>query len=57
MPHVRQRPNGGADYLAWARHLGADGVLAKPFRMAELLKISRSVIATDPIHSTRKIEG
>ena len=47
----------GADYLTWARHLGADGVLAKPFRMAELLKISRSVIATGPIQSNRKIEG
>jgi two-component system KDP operon response regulator KdpE len=36
----------GADYLSWARHLGADEVLAKPFRMSELLKISQSVIAT-----------
>lgn len=35
----------GADYLSWARHLGADEVLAKPFRMAELMKISTSVIA------------
>jgi two-component system KDP operon response regulator KdpE len=35
----------GADYLSWARHLGADAVLAKPFRMSELLKISKSVIA------------
>jgi len=37
----------GADYLAWARHLGADGVLAKPFRMTELLQMSRSVIAAN----------
>jgi DNA-binding response OmpR family regulator len=35
----------GADYLSWAKHLGADEVLAKPFRMAELMKISKSVIA------------
>jgi two-component system KDP operon response regulator KdpE len=39
----------GADYLSWARHLGADEVLAKPFRMSELLKISRSVIANTAI--------
>jgi len=35
----------GADYLSWAKHLGADEVLAKPFRMSELMKISQSVIA------------
>ena len=38
----------GRDYLAWARHLGADEVLAKPFRMSELLKISQSVIGSKP---------
>ena len=38
----------GTDYLTWARHLGADEVLAKPFRMSELLKISQSVIASKP---------
>lgn len=37
----------GADYLGWARHLGADGVLAKPFRMSELLQMSRSVITAN----------
>ena len=36
----------GADYLSWAKHLGADEVLAKPFRMSELLKMSQSVIAS-----------
>lgn len=41
----------GRDYLTWARHLGADEVLAKPFRMSELLKISQSVIASKPIQS------
>ncbi len=35
----------GADYLSWARHLGADEVLAKPFRMSELMKMSKSIIA------------
>jgi len=47
----------GADYLAWARHLGADGVLAKPFRMTELLKMSRSVIASQSFHQPSEIEG
>jgi chemotaxis family two-component system response regulator PixH len=32
--------------LSWAKHLGADEVLAKPFRMSELLKMSQSVIAS-----------
>lgn len=35
----------GVDYLTWARHLGADEVLAKPFRMSDLLRVSKSVIA------------
>lgn len=39
----------GTDYLTWAKHLGADEVLAKPFRMSELLKISQSVIASKPV--------
>ena len=39
----------GADYLSWAKHLGADEVLAKPFRMSELMKISQSVIAGCPV--------
>ena len=42
----------GTDYLSWAKHLGADEVLAKPFRMSELLKISQSVIASRPIANT-----
>jgi DNA-binding response OmpR family regulator len=33
-----------SDYLKWASHLGADEVLAKPFRMSELLRLSRQVI-------------
>src|SRR3989344_4662525 len=42
----------GADYLSWARHLGADEVLAKPFRMSELVKISKSVIAKQTVNAT-----
>jgi len=41
----------GIDYLSWAKHLGADEVLAKPFRMSELLKISQSVIASKSINA------
>ena len=37
----------GTDYLSWAKHLGADDVLAKPFRMSELMKMSKSVIASN----------
>ena len=42
----------GMDYLSWAKHLGADEVLAKPFRMSELLKISQAVIAAKSINAT-----
>ena len=42
----------GADYLSWAKHLGADDVLAKPFRMSELLKMSHAVIAAKTINAT-----
>lgn len=46
----------GADYLSWARHLGADEVLAKPFRMSELMNISKSVIA-DSTANTNEHRG
>lgn len=42
----------GADYLSWAKHLGADEVLAKPFHMAELMKISKSVITGGHLGAT-----
>ncbi len=32
------------DYLSWASHLGADAVLAKPFRMTELVKLAGGLI-------------
>jgi DNA-binding response OmpR family regulator len=35
----------GADYLNWAKRLGADAVLAKPFRMSELMQLSRALVA------------
>ena len=34
----------GRDYLSWARHLGADETLAKPFRMSELLRVAATLI-------------
>lgn len=37
---------GAAKYLEWAKHLGADEVLAKPFRMSQLLELSANVIAS-----------
>ena len=35
---------GRRDYLSWARHLGADEVLAKPFRMSQIVALSNRVI-------------
>jgi CheY-like chemotaxis protein len=37
------------NYLKWAEHLGADGVLAKPFRLAEMLEMAGRLIA-EPSH-------
>jgi DNA-binding response OmpR family regulator len=37
-------PGGRGDYLSWAKHLGADEVLAKPFRMAQIVALSNRVI-------------
>lgn len=44
------------NYLSWARHLGADEVLAKPFRMADLVRLSRDIIQQPP-HCTPEIEA
>lgn len=35
----------GRDFLKWARHLGADQVLAKPFRMSALLAMAGELLA------------
>lgn len=47
----------GADYLSWARHLGADQVLAKPFRMSELMKMSQAVISDAPATADTSINA
>jgi CheY-like chemotaxis protein len=36
---------GRRNYLEWARHLGADAVLAKPFRLDEMLELASRLIA------------
>ena len=38
-------PGGRRDYLSWAKHLGADEVLAKPFRMSQMLALADRVLA------------
>jgi DNA-binding response OmpR family regulator len=37
-------PGGRRDYLSWAKHLGADEVLAKPFRMAQILALASRLL-------------
>jgi two-component system response regulator (stage 0 sporulation protein F) len=43
-------PGGRRDYLNWARHLGADEVLAKPFRMSQILALAKQVIGNNSNH-------
>ena len=43
-------PGGRRDYLSWARHLGADEVLAKPFRTSQLLAIAGRLVAKTSKH-------
>jgi CheY-like chemotaxis protein len=47
-------PGGRRNYLKWAQHLGADGVLAKPFRLAEMLDLAGDLITqhSDQLMST-----
>jgi DNA-binding response OmpR family regulator len=45
-------PGGRRDYLSWAKHLGADEVLAKPFRMAQILAVSSRLIDSKHNHLT-----
>jgi DNA-binding response OmpR family regulator len=37
-------PGGRRDYLSWARHLGADETLAKPFRTSRLVSLAADLI-------------
>src|SRR5258708_10331237 len=48
-------PGGRRDYLSWAKHLGADEVLAKPFRMSQIVAPSNRVI--DNKHSHLSVHG
>jgi DNA-binding response OmpR family regulator len=41
------------DYLSWATHLGADAVLAKPFRMSEIVKLSARLTQHPSIQAKR----
>ena len=43
-------PGGRRNYLKWAEHLGADGVLAKPFRLAEMLDLAGRLIINPSNH-------
>jgi DNA-binding response OmpR family regulator len=38
---------GGNDFLKWAQHLGADRIIRKPFRMREILEMSRDLLQTN----------
>jgi len=37
---------GGQDFLTWARQLGADATLPKPFRTSELIHVARVLLET-----------
>jgi DNA-binding response OmpR family regulator len=39
---------GGQDFLTWARHLGADATLPKPFRTSELIELARTLLEARP---------
>ena len=45
-------PGGRRDYLSWAKHLGADEVLAKPFRMSQIIALSNRMICNKSNHLT-----
>jgi DNA-binding response OmpR family regulator len=45
-------PGGRRDYLSWAKHLGADEVLAKPFRMAQMMALASRMIDNKSNHLT-----
>jgi DNA-binding response OmpR family regulator len=43
-------PGGRRDYLSWARHLGADEVLAKPFRTSQLVTLASRLVDNNSNH-------
>jgi CheY-like chemotaxis protein len=43
-------PSGRRNYLSWAKHLGADAVLAKPFRMSQIVALSDRLIDNNSNH-------
>jgi DNA-binding response OmpR family regulator len=43
-------PGGRRDYLSWAKHLGADEVLAKPFRMSQMMTLADQLIDNKSNH-------
>jgi len=45
-------PGGRRDYLSWAKHLGADEVLAKPFRMSQITAVADRLIDHEINHLT-----
>ncbi len=38
---------GGQDFLKWARNLGADATLPKPFRTSELIHVARTLLEAE----------
>jgi len=46
-------PGARREYLNWAKHLGADEVLAKPFRMGQLVALAQQVIQNNSNHLGR----
>ena len=47
-------PGGRRDYLSWAKHLGADEVLAKPFRMSQILTLAGRLIDNQSNHLMKR---
>src|ERR1700743_2913390 len=45
-------PGGRGDSLSWAKHLGADEALAKPFRMSQIIALSERLIGNHSNHLT-----
>ena len=50
---------GGQDFLLWAKHLGADAVLPKPFRTSQLIEVARDLLEsrTSPAAGAPPHEG